>query len=415
MRRPFGFFVCAAAALWLTRMPGTAAQYLREEAPQEEDHRELQNSNARVVAEAYECDQYLNELPLAVRNAYKPLGYEIHVCMQPQTPTLNRGVWMRSIDDFTWYKAQGSVTQTAVVNGMDQNRSLQVCIPGRPICSLKTKLLDYFFYNQENATVVGIGTVSMQTNPSPTSRRQLGADENGIFQATVEWTIGAGRDLQSAVGLGGFAGSSGVELQFNVDKLLPPPDFVPYKPDQATSWWHDSPTWLKVLVILGAILIVVMGCSLCMMCFWALRENSKDEVEDKHAKEMEEEDAHQEQAPHAVPVFAANPTWSNYDPESERFDPVPEGTQPTDKDICFDADEHPGTKAMHAAVQKTLKKYPNTEYSPEQYRHIKKQLAGRRFFVCDDEDYPDVWREVPKAELVELLRKEFEDTTTETA
>ena len=137
----------------------------------------------------------------------------------------------------------------------------------------------------------------------------------------------------------------------------------------------------------------------------------REEVEKEKAKDSE---GNPEQAPEGVqinpPVGEGPSAWNIYDhmevEESAIIDP---SLQPSDKDVCFDADEHPGTKAMHAAVKMTLKEYPLDEYSPEQYRHIKKQLSGRKFFVCDDEDHPDVWREVPKSELVELLRKEFED------
>ena len=40
---------------------------------------------------------------------------------------------------------------------------------------------------------------------------------------------------------------------------------------------------------------------------------------------------------------------------------------------------------------------------------IKKQRPGRRLFVCDDENFPDEWRQVSKKELVDLIQKEYED------
>lgn len=375
---------------------------------EQHDDRQLQSSNPRVVAEAYECDEYLRELPQAERDAYKPLGYEVRVCIRPTRPTRNRGIVMRSIDDFTWYKALGTIVQPAVVKKADVSRTLQLCIPGRVVCTLKTKLFDDFFYNPTNATVVGTGTVSMQVqgdDSNPTIRRQLGADENGIFQTVVEWTIGH-RGLQVGSALGGYAGSSGVSLELNVDRREPPDDFVPFVEEDVTSWWEDSPTWLKVLVIAGAIILFLMGCCLCVMFCWAFREYVQDEKD----KSKNLDDDVEEQFPKAgVTVNPPVNAWDDYD-QTETADEnrAPDGTQPTDKDICFDADKHPGTKAMHAAVDKTLKKYPTAEYSPEQYRHIKKQLPGRRFFVCDDSDYPNLWREVAKSELVQLLQNEFD-------
>lgn len=381
--------------------------------------RRLQSSNARVVAEAFECDEYQQKLPQEELDAYKPLGYEIRVCIQPVTPTRNRGIVMRSIDDFTWYKAQGSTVQPAVVKNIDQSLTLAVCIPGRVVCTLKTKLLDDFFYNPKNGTVVGTGTVSMQVQgdeDNPTIRRKLGADENGIFQAVVEWT-GGSRGLQVGSAFGGYAGSSGVSMRFNVDQLEPPADFVPYVPDDVSSWWEDSPTWLKVLVIAGAIILLLMACCLCLMCFWAFREQMEDER--NKGKEVKNAQA-EEQAPGfgaAAPEYH-NAAWENYEPNAAQDDDAGAAggsAQPTDKDVCFDADLHPGTKAMYAAVQKTLKKYPKAEYSPVQYRHIKKQLPGRRFFVSEDGE----WREVDNTELVDLLKvvfdqKQYEQQNTST-
>ncbi len=376
------------------------------------DDRQLQSSTPRVIAEAYECDEYLEMLSEEERLAYKPVGYEIRVCVRPVTPTRNRGIVMRTLDDFTWYKSFGSMVQSAIKNKVDQPRTLAVCIPGRVICTFKTKLYDDFFYGDTNGTVVGTGTVSMQVqgdDDNPEIRRQLGADQNGIFQTVVEWT--AGRKLQVGSAFGGYAGSSGVTLEFYVNRRSPPKDFVPYTDEDISTWWEDSPTWLKVLVILGAIIIFLMGCCLCCMCLWSIRESIRDRNdEERRAKELDDDEG-QEQAPPVVqinpPVNVGNSAWDEYEP-SDSEEPTTDAT-PTDNDICFDADEHPGTKAMHKAVKKTIKKYPNEEYSPEQYQHIKKQLTGRKFFICDDEHNPDVWREVQKTELVDLLRKEYED------
>lgn len=393
-------------SLW--QIAAITAVATTERAPDDESAgipRELA-STPRVIAEAYECDEYLEMVSEQERKAYKPIGYEIRVCVRPVTPTRNRGIVMRSIDDFTWYKSMGSTVQSAVKDRLDQPRTLAVCIPGRVICTLKTKLIDDFFYGGQNGTIVGTGTVSMQVDgheDNPEIRRLLGADENGIIPAMVEWSNE--RNLQTGSALGGFAGASGVKVEIYVDRKQPPKNFVPYSEDDVSSWWDDSPTWLKVLVILGAIIIFLMGCCLCWMCLWSIRESMKDKD-----KELDDDDQ-REQAPVQInpPVGVGTSPWDQYEPSDTEDGTIDPNVQPTDNDICFDADQHPGTKAMHKAVEKTVKKYPTEEYSPEQYRHIKKQLPGRKFFVCDDENQPDVWREVQKDELADLLRKEYED------
>jgi hypothetical protein len=85
-------------------------------------------------------------------------------------------------------------------------------------------------------------------------------------------------------------------------------------------------------------------------------------------------------------------------------EPIPE-----DDDVCFDADDHPGTVAFLKAVRKSLKKFADEDYSPTIYRAIKKQLPDRKFFICDDEDEPDKWRETSKSEVIDLFWKYFDE------
>jgi hypothetical protein len=82
---------------------------------------------------------------------------------------------------------------------------------------------------------------------------------------------------------------------------------------------------------------------------------------------------------------------------------------PEDDDVCFDADDHPGTVAFLKAVRKSLKKFADEDYSPSIYRAIKKQLPDRKFFICDDEDEPNKWRETSKSELIDLFWKCYDE------
>jgi hypothetical protein len=82
---------------------------------------------------------------------------------------------------------------------------------------------------------------------------------------------------------------------------------------------------------------------------------------------------------------------------------------PKEEDICFEAEEHLGTEAFLEAVQQTLKDHGPSPYSPSVYKNIKRQLPGRRFFVCDDDDKPHEWREVTKRELISLFCTYYEE------
>jgi hypothetical protein len=76
-----------------------------------------------------------------------------------------------------------------------------------------------------------------------------------------------------------------------------------------------------------------------------------------------------------------------------------------DNDVCFEADGHPGTDAFLAAVRASVKKFGPSAYSPKIYRHIKKQLPGRRFYVCEDDSKLDEWSDVTnqKGKLIDLF------------
>ena len=74
--------------------------------------RELQSSNPRVSAEAYECDDDM--IPI-IDSALKRKGVKVRICFQPTIPTLARDIRMRSIDDFTFYKEFGAASQKIVV------------------------------------------------------------------------------------------------------------------------------------------------------------------------------------------------------------------------------------------------------------------------------------------------------------
>ena len=82
---------------------------------------------------------------------------------------------------------------------------------------------------------------------------------------------------------------------------------------------------------------------------------------------------------------------------------------PEDADVCFDAGDHPGTVAFLKAVRKILKKFADEDFSPPIYRAIKKLLPDRKFFICDDEDELNKWREPSKSELIDLFWKYYDE------
>lgn len=389
--------------------------------------RHLQSSNPRVIAEAFECDDNMENIQDTTTP--RKIGHEIRICIQPNRPTRNRKVVMRSIDEFTFYKNFGSTMQTVIENRVETEThlTLLMCTPGQTVCSFKTRMLDEFFYSKGNAT--GSGTVSMEY--ADTSDRRILTGSIGF------------RKTQVSTVAGGYAGSNGVTVLVPVEGVPRPKDVVVEGEEDISSWWETSPTWLKVLSILAILLTLLLLCCLCGLCCFAVRSRIADEAkkEEEEKEEAEEDRALDEEymdttssreQDDGIRISVAGPrnsVWNEYesadfkttefnsDHQSSRrsanagrisaYDDVTD--IPTDNDVCFDADDHPGTIKMKAAIHTTIQKYPDDDYSPSIYRHIKRQMPDRRFFICDDENQPDKWREIAKKELVELLRREFTD------
>jgi hypothetical protein len=128
------------------------------------------------------------------------------------------------------------------------------------------------------------------------------------------------------------------------------------------------------------------------------RENKTGKLQKSSVKTVESPvDVDPAEAPSSIPL-----TISTDGTGSE--EPIPE-----DDDVCFDADDHPGTVAFLKAVRKSLKKFAGEDYSPSIYRAIKKQLPDRKFFICDDELEPDKWRETSKSELIDIFWRHFDE------
>jgi len=255
---------------------------------QPEVERQLQSSTTRVIAEAYECDDYLNALSddesLALM---KTVGYEIRVCIRPTTPTLQRGIVMKSIHDFQW--SHGSTIQPAILKGYDLPRTLHVCVPGRQVCSFKTRFIDDFFYGESGVMVTGTGTVSMQEavalNQSDTEqRRHLGMDKDDILQAMVKWTDD--RTLQAWSTYDGFSGTSEVKMSFNLEVF---PSLPSATKDDRPTWWQDSPSWLKALVIGMAIILAVVGCCLSFVSYMVVQDCMGERVDEEESKSDNQE------------------------------------------------------------------------------------------------------------------------------
>jgi hypothetical protein len=415
------------ASLLASGSSGSIEQQHHHHQQQQQQDRILQSSNPRVLGEIYECDELFQEV---VDINPRPIGYEIRICILPDRRTRQRDVVMRSIDEFTFYKNFGSAVQKVVDKGKENEEQLSIvlCVPGQLICSFKARLKNEFFYDDDAGNITGSGTLSFQFSEDYQPNRRVLVQQQvrlGLGGAGRGRGRGRGRSMIEDVE-GGFAGTDTVTVNIPVEGVPRPPGDPLSAEENAKGWWQTSPTWLKVLVVFGTLVTAILLCCLCGLCVYSLRsriDDEKKEDEEKREREMENED-NDDNNDNDIDnnIDNANDDYGDeyYDDptnveDASQAETAPannyeEGEQPGDFDVCFDADDHPGTVELHNVMRNTMQDFPaDTEYGPSVYRHIKQQLPGRRYFLVDDENRPDFWRETGKKELIDLFRKEFED------
>ena len=365
-------------------------------------NRKLQSSSPRVIAEVFEC----NEANEPVRDTTTPrkMGYEIKLCFKPNTPTRNRDVLVQSVQKFTFFRNQGAAVQHVVRGGNEANEelSLVLCIPGAEICSFKTKMADSLFYGDRKGNVTGVGEIGMQFGQTAIVQNAVN-DFAGFSTVSIIIPVVGVKD-----GLGGLATD-----------------------DEGYNWWRDAPIWLRLLIILAIIILVLICCCICGgLCCWlggccesndrirrtrevitkrvVERYENTHDVPENEKWQDNEPDEFEEPPPEPHPMLTDGSEQFHASPFNED-DAEDDDDGPTDNDVCFDAEEHPGTVAFEEALDKVVAENPKKKYGPPIYRAVKKQLPGRRFYVCDDEEHPDEWREIDKQELIDEIGKAFNE------
>ena len=387
--------------------------------------RELQSSSPRVIADIYECDE--NNNPVADTTTPRPMGYDIKICVSPNTPTRNRDVFVGWFDEFTFYRNQGAAVQKIVAGREEVNEKLTLvlCIPGAEVCSFKTRLRKEFFYAKENGNITGTGKIAMQFG-------SLAVVQNAV------------RDV---------AGIATVSIVIPVKAHNPRGKKINKDGTTEDNWWYESPWWLRLAIILAAIILFLICCCICIaLGCWAggccdderiknhrtkitnrivntTTRNTKPPPEKEEPEGEDPEEASpgpkkKKKMPRDSVLGPEDELWQNNQADPRDFqtnemansvddDDDDDEEGPNDDDVCFDAEEHPGTVAFEAALDKVVEEYPRKKYGPPIYRAVKKQLPNRRFFVCDDEEHPDEWRQINKQELIDEIGRAFTEAKRE--
>jgi hypothetical protein len=348
----------------------------------------------RVIADIFECDE--NNNPISDTSTPRRIGYEVKICVKPNTPTRNRDVFVKSFENFAFFKNQGAAIQQIVGDTEEVNErlTLVLCIPGAEVCSFKTKLRKEFFYSRGIGNITGVGEIGMQFGP-------LAIITNAVND---------------------FAGFASVNIIIPIRGEAPGRAKFDEDGNIKYNWWYDSPWWLRLLIILGAIILFLICVCICLAaCCWygGCCENEEIKTRRKLITQRivetyerrnppPEEQQFEPEAPVEAKKKHKSPRHLTLE-ETPHEDDDDDDDGPDDEDVCFDAEEHPGTVVFETVLDQVVADNLNKKYGPPIYRAVKKQLPSRRFFVCDNEEQPDEWRQIDKQELIDEIGRAFTD------
>lgn len=469
----------------------------------------IEPNDNEYTAEAFRCDVDNNPIPMKDKLRR---GQQVKICVRPTFEASRAGVFMNSIESFTYGREHDDLTQVAIDSkgyGTDDGSTQVDCSSGRKICSFQTMLEDEFF--TEGAQLVISGIANLQFGAHQNQRQQ------DFLQSDDAWRRD---DL-------GFAGRSEIDGFFGIVNYRVQKDKEPF------TIMGLNPTQMKILyATVGLLLGLCFLCCLLSCCFMCRRrrggkgkekenipsnisyEGTSEHQIDSRSASLDEErtsgfddadaddreywEERSQMSSNVIPKDRSGRSRStrsrdaqkrkksgsargdrsmmndysdNHDSsendgelstkdrstrsrstrsrstrsrdtqkrkknESARGDRSmtndysdsygasendgEPSTTPCETDVCFDADEHPGTEAFLDAVRQTIAALGPVPYSPAVYKSIKRQVPGRRFFVCDDYDDKEEsdsfsngkeyeWRQVEKRELVDLFWKYYEE------
>ena len=456
-------------------------------------------AQANIFAVAFECDDDFQDI--SGNTDPRPVGHMLQICVGPDLQTRLREVFMQSVDRLTIGQTEGVASMEIVKDTVEASQDvLMLCQPNSLICRIKVRLSEELFYTPPEGTLTASGEVSLQyyTEDDQGNRK--------LQSSVLDFVLGRNsgnskRKLQRS----GYVGKAGIRFEIPVESIdRPDAAAIKEAEDDLSTWWEESPTWLKICSILLVVVLVIAILVICCFgfCCNACRRTKKKEIEHVVKRQsaaanntqtiVRVESARQrsigsnigqsEQAPYpddklTVPVpmdsdsedddsitlgddfeeelkseqhrdrrtrpndSMVQRTWEQnsvdsfvsmnskgsslglldtemykstriaVDPDEDLI--LNEGDTPVAHDVCFDADDHPGTQDFLKAVINGVKKHGEQKYGPQVYRTIKKQLPNRRFWVCETEDGPDEWRELKKKELIEFVGQTYNDVQEE--
>jgi hypothetical protein len=347
---------------------------------------------------AYECNELDREI---VSAKSKEEGASVRICVAPTFDAAEAGASMWSVEWWTWQRK--NFTQPAIVEQGEESPdglTLQMCERGMDYCVFQTRLRPEFFND----------TGAMEGNGECWITFGSGFRIPGRIEIEVEEVDPEVREVINPLEDPLYAGGNPIAMIFPVTGNYTIPKLICEEDHELKKWWKEEDDNVRMGYI-G--IMVATGASFCCLfvCAFCSNRRRQDEFKESAGGNIVinvgiQDTQHTESRTHNHLEERTHNTIETSE-SSKSMESIPERKRlkgddgPSDDDVCFDAKDHAGTKAMGKVVKKYIRDNPKAFYGPPSYQIIKGLLDDRRFYIRAKSSKP--WREASKKEIISEL------------
>jgi hypothetical protein len=375
-----------------------------------------EDGESLYAAEVYECDWRNKEITsLAPRTD----GASIRICIRPNEIARALGIKINKIVSWNFTRPDLDLAQWAVEPDAIQatdGLTVLMCLPGFDVCAFRTQLMSNFF--DSDGILSGVGSVWLE------------------FASAGVTSINRRRAQEVP---SNFAGTSPVYLDTSVIYQEPYVAVCEYE-QLFTEWWIEediNDRYMYVGIVAGtaaAIACLLLACA-CCPCFKRRDDKKKDDDQDvqvnvnlksdKKEENISSTTQNNEESRSTVSGATDHSTLSSSKTEDEEMGlgssrkkrrgssalvlptgDVQDDYTPGIDDVCFDEEDHPGTKHFIRVIREIIVENPDAKYSPTTFKDIKKGLKGRRLYKMTIKGR---YREPSKDKLIDLCGVAFKE------
>jgi hypothetical protein len=345
---------------------------------------------------AWECNESNREI---VSADSKKEGASVRMCVSPTFEAMEAGASMWSVEWWTWQRK--NFTQPAVVEQGEEapdGLTLQLCDRGADVCVFQTRLRPEFFNDTGAMTGSGHCWITFGSGFRVPGRIEVEEDP-GVAGVKIN-------PLVDPL----YAGSNDIGMIFAVTGNYTIIELKCEEDHELKKWWkeEDDQTRLGYIAIM-----VATGASVCC-CFMCALLSNRRRTEEKNGENGNivinvgiQETHNSENRTHNHKEERTSRSSLETEESSKSMGSIPErkrskgGDGPNADDVCFDDNDHSGTRAMAKVVRKYVRENPKASYGPPSYQIIKGLLDDRCFYIRAKPSSP--WREASKKEIISEL------------